>query len=186
MARDRLSMRKTREILRQKWLLGQSHRSVMRSLAVSLGMVSGTMGRAKAAGLSWAVVEGLSESELEERLYAGKPGSGVGRALPDLAAVHAERRRPGVTLQLLHVEYLERNPDGYGYTQFCHYYQRWLGRQKVSMRQVHRAGEKLFVDYAGKKPQIVDAQTGECREVELFVAVLGASSFTYAEATGVA
>jgi transposase len=176
-------MRKTREILRQKWLLGQSHRSVMRSLAVGLGTVSGTVARAKAAGLTWLLVEGLSETELEERLYRRKPGPSGERAQPDCAALHTELRRPGVTLQLLHVEYLERNPNGYGYTQFCHYYKQWLGRQKVSMRQVHRAGEKLFVDYAGKKPQIVDAQTGECREVELFVAVLGASSFTYAEAT---
>jgi transposase len=176
-------MRKTREILRQKWLLGQSHRAVARSLAVSLGTVSSTGVRAAAAGLTWAVVEGLSEAELEERIYGRRPGADAERALPDFAAVHAERRRPGVTLQLLHVEYLERNPNGYGYTQFCHYYQRWLGRQKVSMRQVHRAGEKLFVDYAGKKPQVIDPETGECREVELFVAVLGASSFTYAEAT---
>jgi len=183
MARDRLSMRKTREILRQKWLLGQSHRAVARSLAVSLGTVSSTVARATAAGLTWAVVEGLSEADLEERIYGRRPGADAERALPDFAVVHAERHRPGVTLQLLHVEYRERNSNGYGYTQFCHYYQRWLGRQKVSMRQVHRAGEKLFVDYAGKKPQIVDAQTGECREVELFVAVLGASSFTYAEAT---
>jgi len=183
MARDRLSMRKTREILRQKWLLVQSHRSVMRSLAVGLGTVSGTVARAKAAGLTWALVEGLSETELEARLYRRKPGPSGERAQPDCAALHTELRRSGVTLQLLHVEYLERNPNGYGYTQFCHYYKQWLGRQKVSMRQVHRAGEKLFVDYAGKKPQLVDAQTGECREVELFVAVLGASSFTYAEAT---
>ena len=111
MARDRLSMRKTREILRQKWLLGQSHRSVRRSLAVGLGTVSGTVARAKAAGLSWPLVEGLSEPELEARLYRRKPGPSGERAQPDCAALHAELRRPGVTLQLLHVEYLERNPD---------------------------------------------------------------------------
>jgi len=183
MARDRLSMRKTREILRQKWLVRQSHRAVALGLGVSVGTVSATVTRAAAAGLSWAVVAGLSEAELEERVYGRRPLPGVDRPLPDFALLHAERRRPGVTLQLLHVEYLEQHADGYSYTQFCHYYKQWLGRQKLSMRQVHRAGEKLFVDYAGKKPQLVDPGTGECREVELFVAVLGASSFTYAEAT---
>jgi transposase len=177
-------MRKTREILRQKWSLGRSHRAVAASLGVSVGKVSTTLARAQAAGLgSWSEVEGLSEAELEGRLYRAPAGPGVERPLPDFEAVHAERRRPGVTLQLLHLEHLERHPEGYGYTQFCHHYRRWLGRQKRSMRQVHRAGEKLFVDYSGKKPQVVDAETGECREVELFVAVLGGSSFTFAEAT---
>jgi len=176
-------MRRTREILRQKWLLGRSHRAVARSLGVSVGKVSTTVARAQAAGLSWSEVEGLVEAQLEVRLYGTQAGPGVGRPLPDFETVHADRRRPGVTLQLLHLEYLERHPDGYGYTQFCHYYRRWLARQKVSMRQVHRAGAKTFLDYSGKKPQVVDAETGECREVELFVAVLGASSLTYAEAT---
>jgi transposase len=89
----------------------------------------------------------------------------------------------GVTLQLLHVEYLERQPDGYGYTQFCEHYREWLGQRGASMRQIHRAGEKTFVDYSGKKPCIYDPKTGERTEVELFVAVLGASNYTYAEAT---
>jgi transposase len=174
-------MRKTREILRQKWVLGQSHRAVARSLGVSVGTVSATVARAEAAGLTGREAAGLSEAELEARLYGPRPEAA--RPLPDFAALHAERRRPGVTLQLLHLEYRERHPEGYGYTQFCHRYKQWLGRQKRSMRQVHRAGEKLFIDYAGKKPQVVDVQTGEARDVELFVAVLGASNFTYAEAT---
>jgi len=183
MATDRLSMRKTREILRQKWLLEQSHRAVARSLAVSVGTVSHIVARATAAGLTWSEIEGLSELELEERIYGRRPVPGIERARPDCAALHTELRRPGVTLQLLHLEYREQHPDGYGYTQFCHYYKQWLGRQRVSMRQVHRAGEKMFVDYAGKKPQIVDPKTGECQEVELFVTVLGASNFSFAEAT---
>jgi transposase len=83
----------------------------------------------------------------------------------------------------LHLEYLEQHPGGYLYTQFCEYYRRWLKRRRLSMRQIHRAGEKLFIDYAGQQPQIVDRATGEVKKVELFVAVLGASSFTYAEAT---
>lgn len=184
MAAARLAMRKTREILRQKWLLELSHRRVARNLDVSLGMVSETLARAQISGLaSWSAIELLDEVALEARLY-GVDAAGPGpRPLPDYSWVHTELRRAGVTLQLLHLEYLEGNLQGYRYTQFCEHYRRWLNRQKRSMRQVHRAGEKLFVDYAGKKPHYVDAKTGEAIEVELFVAALGASNYIYAEAT---
>ncbi len=181
MATKRLSMRKTREILRHKWALGRSHREVARSLSVSVGTVAASLARAREAGLSWAEVEPLRDSELEERLY-GAPEAGK-RPLPDFADIHRELHRVGVTLQLLHLEYLGQHSDGYGYTQFCRYYKRWLSKQQRSMRQIHRAGEKLFVDYSGKKPHIVDPKTGEVQEVELFVAVLGASSYSFAEAT---
>jgi transposase len=176
MATERLSMRRTREILRLKWDLGRSHREVARSLAVSCGTVAGTMRRAREAGLDWTAVEALTDEELAGRLYpreAQGPRSPE-RPLPDCAAIDVERRRPGVTLELLHLEYLERHADGYRYTQFCEIYRRWLKRRGLT---------KLFVDYAGKKPHIIDPKTGECIEVELFVAVLGASNFTYAEAT---
>jgi transposase len=103
--------------------------------------------------------------------------------MPDCRYLHSERRRPGVTLELLHLEYLEKHPGGYQYTQFCEIYRRWLSQRGLSMRQVHRAGDKLFVDYAGNKPHYVDGHTGERVEVELFVAVLGASNYTFAEAT---
>jgi len=181
MATKRLSMRKTREILRQKWALGRSHREVARSLSVSVGTVAASLARAREAGLSWAEVEPLRDSELEVRLY-GAPEEGK-RPLPDFAEIHRELHRVGVTLQLLHVEYLAQHSDGYGYTQFCRYYKRWRSKQQRSMRQIHRAGEKLFVDYSGKKPHLVDPQTGEVQEVELFVAALGASSYSFAEAT---
>ncbi len=181
MATKRLSMRKTREILRQKWALGRSHREVARGLSVSVGTVAASLARAREAGLSWAEVEPLRDSELEERLY-GAPEAGK-RPLPDFADIHRELHRVGVTLQLLHLEYLGQHSDGYGYTQFCRYYKRWLSKQQRSMRQIHRAGEKLFVDYSGKRPHIVDPKTGEVQEVELFVAVLGASSYSFAEAT---
>ena len=183
MAGQRLSMRKTREILRQKWCLGRSHREVARSLGKSVGAISATLARATEAGLdSWVAVGALSDEALDGRMY-GVPAGGRGRVLPDFAVVHAEHKRPGVTLELLHLEYLQQHPDGYLYTQFCEYYRRWLKRRRLSMRQLHRAGEKLFVDYAGQKPQIVDPLTGEVTPVELFVAALGASSFTFAEAT---
>jgi transposase len=176
-------MRRTREILRQKWALGRSHREVAQSLGVSTGAISAVLARARTAGLSWETVAELGELDLDRKLYRFARGESVARPLPDWAEVHSELGRKGVTLALLHIEYLERHPDGYAYTQFCSYYRRWRGRQKRSMRQVHRAGEKLFIDYSGKKPEVVDPQSGEVREVELFVAVLGASSYTFAEAT---
>src|SRR5437667_7378849 len=183
MATERLSMRQTREILRQKWSLGRTHREVAQSLRISTGAVGTTVLRARAAGLDWAQVDTLSDDVLHARVYGPPTPPTHHRAVPDCAYLHAERRRPGVTLELLHLEYLEQHPDGYRYTQFCEIYRRWLGRRGLSMRQVHHAGEKLFVDYADKKPTIVDATTGEVIEVELFVAVLGASNYTYAEAT---
>lgn len=184
MAAERLSMRCVKEVLRQKWELKKSHREVASSLGISSGSVSGVVTRAEAKGLkSWADVDPLGEVALEELLYGRKVEAGTARPLPDPAYIHAERSRPGVTLELLHLEYLEANPTGYKYTAFCDHYRRWLERRRLSMHQVHVAGEKLFVDYSGKKPNIVDATTGEVIEVELFVAVLGASSLTYAEAT---
>jgi len=175
-------MRDIKEILRQKWQLDLSHRKIAAALKISAGAVGETARRAKAAGLcDFAAVDALAPSELEARLYPSTVASA--RPQPDCAWIHRERRGVGVTLQLLHVEYLERQPDGYGYTQFCEHYREWLGQRGASMRQIHRAGEKTFVDYSGKKPCIYDPKTGERIEVELFVAVLGASNYTYAEAT---
>src|SRR5262249_2092302 len=178
MATERLSMRKAKEILRQKWLLGRSHRAIAASAGVGVGSVSEIASRAQAAGLTtWDAITALDEAALEARLYPVR-AAGQPRPLPDPVYLHVELRRTGVTLQLLHVEYLERHPDGYGYTQFCEHYRSWLKRHAPTMRQVHCAGEKLFVDYSGKKPCIVDPRTGECTEVELFGAVLGASDYT--------
>ena len=177
MATERLSMRKTREILRHRWVLKLGFRDLTKILDVSLGAAWLAVDRAAKEGLDWEAVQKLDDTELEARLYArgDEPWRGV-RPLPDLAAVDLERRRQGVTLELLHLEYLEKHPNGYGYTQFCEYYRRWQKRQRLSMRQIYRAGEKAFVDYSGKRPAIVDAQTGGRQEVELFVAVLGAST----------
>jgi transposase len=184
MAAERLSMRQLKEILRQKLVLGRSHRQIARSVGVSPGSVGGAVCRATHAGVDWAQVEALDERELETRLYgSAQDAAGAARPMPDMAYIHTERSRPGVTLALLHLEYLEQHPDGYRYTQFCEVYRRWAKKKRLSMRQVHRAGEKLFVDFSGKKPHIVDRKTGEVIEVELFVAVLGASNYTYAEAT---
>jgi hypothetical protein len=141
MATERLSMRKIREILRQKWVLACSHRQVAASLQVSIGTVTGVLRRATHAGLDWDQVQQLSDDVLEARLYGAALPGGRGRPLPDGAYLHAERKKPGVTLELLHLEYLEQHPDGYRYTRFCDYYRQWLARHRLSMRQAHRAGE---------------------------------------------
>jgi transposase len=175
-------MRQTREILRQKWVLQRSHRAIAASVGVSAGAVSLAVSRAVQAGLTWADIEGLDDATLTTRLYPVAVAAST-RPEPDCAWIHRERQRPGVTLEFLHMEYLEQHPTGLRYTRFCERYRKWLKRRGLVMRQVHVAGDKCFVDYSGKKPHIVDAQTGEVIEVELFVAVLGASNYTYAEAT---
>ena len=175
-------MHRTREILRQKWALGRSHRDVAASVAVSVGVVAKTVARARTAGLDWDVLQELDDAQLELRLYGRRDLSDPNRPEPDCAWLHQERQKRGVTLELLHLEYLQEHPNGYRYTQFCERYRRWLKKRRLSMRQVHRAGEKLFVDFAGTRPVIQNPQTGEHVEVELFVAVLGASSYTFAQA----
>src|SRR5438128_8955940 len=132
MATERLSMRHTREILRQKLTLGRSHRAIAHSLGISSGAVGATVLRARAAGLDWPQVEALTDDALEGRLYGLRAVAGSrGRPWPDCAYLHAERRKPGVTLELLHLEYLEQHPDGYRYTQFCEVYRRWLRRRRA-------------------------------------------------------
>jgi transposase len=183
MATKRLTMRKTKDILRLRWDLGLTYREVARSSGQSVGALHATLARAALAGRDWERAAALDEAVLEAVLYGTPAGPTDQRPLPDFAEVHVERKRKGVTLELLHIEYLERHPGGYRYTQFCELYRQWLSRRCLTMRQVHRAGEKLFVDYSGKKPHLVDRLTGGLVEVELFVGVLGASSYTFAEAT---
>lgn len=183
MATERLTMRNLREILRQKFELGRSHRAAAAAAGVSSGAVAGAVGRAREAGLDWVAICRLDDEALDERLYGPRGGRRNDRAEPDCRAVHLELRRAGVTLQLLHIEYLEAYPNGYRYSAYCERYREWVAAQRLSMRQVHIAGDKAFTDYSGKKPRVVDPDTGELVEVELFVGVLGASSYTYAEAT---
>jgi transposase len=177
-------MRQTREILRQKFLLGRSHRDIAGSVGLSVGAVGMAVARARAAGLDWLQIEPLADDVLDARLYRRAPLPTGERPVPDCTYLHTELRKPGVTLQLLHEEYLHQHPaTGYRYTQFCGIYNRWLDRHRLTMRQSHRAGEKFFVDYSGRKPHYIDPVTGEVVEVELFVGVMGASNYTYAEAT---
>jgi transposase len=183
MATERLPMRTIREILRLKWSLSRSHRETARSLGISAGAVGSVVSRAAALGLTWAAVEPLTEEELDRRLHGPRLPAHATRAEPDPVWIHTELRYQSVTLELLHLEYLADHPDGYRYSAFCARYREWVGRQRLSMRQVYKAGEKIFVDYAGQQPHLVDPTTGEVIPVELFVAVLGASNYTFAEAT---
>ena len=175
-------MRKIREILRLKYEQGLSHREIAQACAIGAGTVSRYLRKTTARGVGWPLPAELDDAALEADLFP-RPAPVRNRALPDCAYIHRELKRNGVTLQLLWEEYAGVHPSGYRYTQFCEVYRQWAGRLRPSMRQVHRAGEKTFIDFSGKRPSLVDRRTGALRPVELFLAVLGASSLTYAEAT---
>ena len=183
MAASRLLMRRLRELLRLKYDAGLSHRAIAQACAVGLGTVTTYLQRATAAGLTWPLPADLDDAALEARVFVRPAAAARKRVVPDWAPLYQEMKKPGVTLTLLWQEYRAQAPDGYAYSQFCERYRRWARTLKPSMRQVHRAGEKLFVDFSGKRPHLVDPQTGEVIPVELFVGVLGASSLIYAEAT---
>jgi transposase len=183
MAAERLSMRKIREILRLT-ALGQSPGAIAQSLRIGQNTVRRYVGRAEEAGLGWPLPPDLGDEALEALLFPPPPAAGTARPIPDWAEIQRELRRKGVTLQLLWLEYKSAHPDdGYQYTQFCEHYRRWRNRLDPVLRQEHRAGEKVFVDYAGQTVPVVDRDTGEIREAQIFVGVLGASNFTFAEAT---
>src|SRR5262245_11466034 len=184
MAASRLPMRKLRDVLRLHYDAGLSHRAIAQACAIGLGTVTAYLQRATAAGVTWPMPADLDDVALEARLFA-RPAPVVGRDrhLPDWSQLHQELKTPGVTVMLLWEEYRAAHPTGYAYRQFCERYRQWARRLKPSMRQVHRAGEKLFVDFSGTRPHLVDARTGEVIAVELFVGVLGASGLIYAEAT---
>lgn len=175
-------MRQFRQVLRLKHEAGLSNRTIARACSVGVGTVSNYVRKAAEVGLSWPLPAELDDAALEKMVFPAPPPRGTPRPLPEYAWIHQELRRPGVTLQLLWHEYLEIHPSGYRYTQFCDRYRQWRAKLRPSMRQVHRAGEKSFVDFSGKRPHLVDRHRGEIVLVELFVGVLGASSYTYAEA----
>jgi transposase len=175
-------MRKIREVLRLK-AGGFSKRRIAASLGISATAAMECVQRAWRAGLTWPLQEELSDDALEQRLYPPPTTKDEQRPLPNWAEIHRELKRPGVTLQLLWQEYREQHPGGYAYSRFCDFHRAWEKRVSPTMRQAHIAGEKMFVDYAGTKLQVIDWATGEILTAELFVAVLGASSLTYVEAT---
>jgi transposase len=181
--RPRLAMRKVREILRLALAEGLPLRQVGAALGVPFTTVGDHLRRAERAGLGWPLPAGLDDTALEALLFPKGPVPEPNRPLPDWNRVHRELRRPGVTLMLLWHEYREDHPDGYSYSQFCLHYRAFQRHLDLPMRQEHRAGEKLFVDFPGARLAIYDRRSGAVAfEAELFVAVLGASNFLHAEA----
>ena len=184
MPAKRLSMRQVKEVLRLKWACGLSDRQIAHSLRISRPTVADYVRRAKAAGLSWPLPEDQGDDVLERRLFVRtdtKPPAR--RPMPDWSLVHRELKRKGVTLVLLWQEYKASTPDGLQYSQFCEAYRTWAQKLDLVMRQRHRAGETLFVDYAGQTMPVVDPRTGEVHDASIFIAVLGASNYIFAEAT---
>ncbi len=178
-------MRKIKEILRLKFELGLKNREIARSCLIPHTTVANYLRRARDASLTWPLPPDLDEGTLERQLFADDPWARTRETrLPDFASIHEEfRRHRHVTLQLLWEEYKETQPDGYQYSRFCELYNRWVQKLDLVLRQDHRVGEKMFVDHAGPTVPIVDRETGQVHEAAIFVAVLGASNYTYAEAT---
>ena len=183
MVMARLSMRKCREALRLAFEAGLKAREIGRSLSISHPTVLTYLSRAKAQGLTWPLPEGLDDLSLERLLSQPKAAASCPRPQPDFALIQKELKRKGVTLQLLWQEYLEIHPGGYGRSQFCKLYGDFAKTLDLTLRQDHKAGEKLFVDFAGQSISLIDPHTGETHPAQIFVAVLGASNYTYAEAT---
>ena len=185
MANPRISMRKIKDVLRLRYTAELTNRQIAASLHIAYGTVVGYLQRAEQAGLTWPLPEGMSEEELEQRLFGPRePRDRVTRNAPDFAAIHQELQRKGVTLQLLWEEYqISTAAPHYSYPQFCARYRSWRQTLKRSLRHVHHAGEKLFVDYCGPTVPVIDGLSGAVRSAQIFVAVLGASNYTYAEAT---
>jgi transposase len=179
-------MRKISEVLRLRFELGLGQRAIARACSISQSTVHEYLNRAAAAGVVWPLGEEWDEQRVEQALFGERQV--VKRlpeqVLPDFPALHAElQQHPHLTLQLAWEEYRQVHPEGYGYSRFCELYQRWRGKQDVVLRQVHKPGEKGFVDWAGATIPVHDPVTGEVWPASLFVMVLGASSYTYAEAT---
>lgn len=177
-------MRKIKEVLRLKFEAGLSHERIAAAVGLSKGAVSSYVQRATQAGLSAPLSPDLDDVALEALLFPLAPARATRYAAPDFALIHQELKRKGVTLTLLWEEYRAAHPErAYRYSQFCWHYGHFRESLKRSMRQVHRAGDKLFIDYSGHTLPVIDAASGEIRRAELFIAVLGASNYTYAEAT---
>ena len=184
MPTPRVLMSKIRRTLQLLADSGLSTREVAAALAISKTTVSEIAMYARDAGVDWPLASTLSDDELQARLYPPPRPRSTARQEPDYAALHQELKRPGVTLQLLWEEYRAGTAgQAYRYSAFCDKYRTWAKRLKRSMRQIHPGGERLFVDYAGQTVPVVDASTGEIRRAQVFVAVLGASNYTYACAT---
>lgn len=183
MPAEKTPMRKIREILRLKWTSKLSNREIAKSCSTARSTVAGCLERASNAALSWPLPESLDDTALDLLLYPPVVVSEAVRAEPEWALMQKEMRKKNVTLALLWDEYKASQPDCYQYSQFCKLYREFIGRVDCCMRQCHVAGEKLFVDYCGQTVPLTDPETGIVKLAQVFVAVMGASSYTYAEAT---
>jgi len=183
MAKRKLTMRKIKEIVRLKKELGLSDRQVARSLKISHSTVRSYLKRIEIAGLKWPAIKEMSEEEIMSLLFPRKGKRKHQRSGPDWQQIDKELKKKGVTRLLLWQEYLEENPEGYSYSQFCELYKQWVKEQdKPVLRRSAKAGEKIEVDYAGLTMRVIDPLTGEVHKVEIFVGVIGASGLIYAEA----
>ncbi len=179
----RVPMRKIRDVLRLD-AAGLSKRRIAASLGIGATSAGEYGRRARRAGLGWPLPDGLSDETLEQLLFPPPDKVPVAQSIePNWPLLHLELRKPNVTLMVLWAEYRAANPGGYGYSRFCDLYRAWKGRLTPTMRQNHVAGEKMFVDYAGATVEVIDGTSGEVLQAQVFVAVLGASNYTYAEAT---
>jgi len=179
-------MRKIKEVLRLKYELGLGQRQIARSCAIGQATVAEYLKRAEAAGIGWPPPEGWDDNQLEKAVFGSPPRSAAPpqRLAPDFAEIREQlQRHRHLTLQLVWEEYREKNPDSYRYSYFCELYERWRRKQDLVLRQAHKAGEKMFVDWAGATIPVQDRTSGQVWQAALFVTVLGASSYTYAEAT---
>ncbi|HHS8262908.1 TPA: IS21 family transposase [Legionella anisa] len=184
MPTERLTMRKIRDVLKLHYEQKYSNREVGRSLGISPGTVASYLSRAKAAQIAWPLPDDLDEDRLYQRLFQPASEAGeVQRPLPDMVKINQELKRKGVTLLLLWYDYKSRHPDGYGYSRYCDLYRQFTGKLNPGMRLTHKAGEKLFVDYSGLTVAWVDKETGVINQAQIFVAVLGASNYTFVEAS---
>jgi transposase len=181
MTQERLTLRKISEILRLKDA-GLSNRAIARACKISNSTAGEYLRRAQAAGLSWPLPEGFSEDNLFQQLFPqSNSENNPERPLPNWETVRAELKKKGVTLKLLWIEYRDKNPGGYGYTQFCDYYRNWAKTQSPTGRFLHKGGEVLEVDYAGLTVTIVNPETGETHQSPVFVATFPASNYLYVE-----
>ncbi len=176
-------MRKIEEVLRLHFACDRSNREIATAVRIARSTVSDYLRRAKLAGLGWPLPEGMTERSIEAALFPTLAPSRVSRPEPDWAVVHRELGRKGVTLDLLWQEYREQSPDGYQYSAFCLHYRTFASALPVTLRQSHVPGERLFVDYSGQTVSVIDPVTAEVRQAQIFVAALGASSYTYVDAT---
>lgn len=185
MSNGALSMRKLKSILQLKFETKLSHRQIARSLSISPSVVSTYINRAAQLGVAcWPLPADWDDVRLDRAFLKTQVILKPAKVIPDWGQVHQQLKGKGVTLELLWQEYAERHGDNhYSYNHFCRCHREFKSILKPSMRQHHKAGEKLFVDYAGQTVTLVNPDTGECREAQIFVAVLGASNYTFAEAT---